>query len=252
MAHRLRYMLAALAIIAGSGEVAAATLAGGEPLTAGFARDLVVEELRAQGAGPFFEVRIDHPRLPLGNTATDATEIVLDDVRYQPASGRFEGQLVGLIGVGERFRLAVHGRAPELVEVPTPARPIDPGEILASADLTWRTMRAQRVTPTTLTELDPLIGAEARRRLRPGSALTARDVGPPRLVRRGRPVRLVYLRPGLRLEALGSAQDDGALGALVTVVNADSRRQLQGVVSGPDEVSLGPMPGTTFSERRAP
>ena len=33
---------------------------------------------------------------------------------------------------------------------------------------------------------------------------------------------------------------DGELGALVTVANADSRRTLQGVVSGPDQVTVGP------------
>jgi flagella basal body P-ring formation protein FlgA len=58
-------------------------------------------------------------------------------------------------------------------------------------------------------------------------------------VRRGRPVRLIYLQPGLQLTALGTAQDDGALGDAVRVVNADSRQQLQGTASGPDEVTVG-------------
>jgi len=69
--------------------------------------------------------------------------------------------------------------------------------------------------------------------------LIARDVGPPHLVRRGHPVELIYVRPGLRISALGVAQEDGALGDLVRVMNAESRRQLQGVVSGPGEVSFG-------------
>jgi flagella basal body P-ring formation protein FlgA len=59
------------------------------------------------------------------------------------------------------------------------------------------------------------------------------------VVRSGRLVRLIYVRPGLRLTALGTAQDDGALGQLVRVVNADSRQQLQGTASGPDEVTVG-------------
>ncbi len=51
---------------------------------------------------------------------------------------------------------------------------------------------------------------------------------------------LVYRQPGLRLSALGVAQADGALGERVRVVNLDSRRQLEGVVSAPGEVALGP------------
>jgi flagella basal body P-ring formation protein FlgA len=58
-------------------------------------------------------------------------------------------------------------------------------------------------------------------------------------VARGRPVQLVYTRPGLQLRALGVAQADGALGEVVRVVNLDSRQQLQGVVVGPDQVALG-------------
>ena len=65
------------------------------------------------------------------------------------------------------------------------------------------------------------------------------EVGPPRLVRRGRAVTMTYEREGLRITALGQAQDDGALGEAVRVVNADSRRQVQGVVAGPDRVALG-------------
>jgi flagella basal body P-ring formation protein FlgA len=69
--------------------------------------------------------------------------------------------------------------------------------------------------------------------------LSARDLQPPRLVRRGRAVELIYARPGLQLRALGIAQADGALGELVRVVNPDSQQQLQGVVIGPDQVALG-------------
>jgi flagella basal body P-ring formation protein FlgA len=41
------------------------------------------------------------------------------------------------------------------------------------------------------------------------------------------------------VSALGVAQEDGALGDPVRVMNAASRRHLQGIVSGPDEVALG-------------
>lgn len=57
--------------------------------------------------------------------------------------------------------------------------------------------------------------------------------------RSGRPVELIYARPGLPITALGVAQEDGALGDVVRAMNAESRRQLQGLVSGPDEVSFG-------------
>jgi flagellar basal body P-ring formation protein FlgA len=57
--------------------------------------------------------------------------------------------------------------------------------------------------------------------------------------RRGHVVARIYARRGLYVTALGVAQEDGALGDLVRVMNAASRRQLQGVLSGPDEVAFG-------------
>ena len=90
-----------------------------------------------------------------------------------------------------------------------------------------------------MTAAAQLVGAEARRPLPAGRVLSERDLQAPRLVLRGRTVQLTYARPGLRLSVQGVAQSDGALGDLVRVVNLDSRRQLQGVVVGPDQVALG-------------
>ena len=90
-----------------------------------------------------------------------------------------------------------------------------------------------------MTAAAQLVGAEARRPLQAGRVVSERDLQAPRLVLRGQTVRLTYAKPGLRLSALGIAQTDGALGDLVRVVNLDSRRQLQGVVVGPDQVALG-------------
>jgi hypothetical protein len=90
-----------------------------------------------------------------------------------------------------------------------------------------------------------------RRRLAAQRVLTERDLGPPLLVRRGRPVELIYARGAVHVTALGVAQEDGALGDPVRVINAESRRQLQGIVSGPDEVAFGSVAAASRSEGRA-
>jgi flagellar basal body P-ring formation protein FlgA len=200
---------------------------------------LVREALRADGAGRDFQIVIDQPALPLGNAATLATEVVLEQFQYDPTAGRFHGALVGTFDRRERFRLPIFGRAHPVIRVPALSRPVAPDELITAEDLTWVEVAPTQVAPASITAPDAIVGSQARRRLRPGRVLTARDLGPPHLVRRGRPVELVYARPGLHVTALGLAQQDGALGDPVRVLNAESRRQLQGVVSGPDEVSLG-------------
>lgn len=235
----LRLIFPIVLLFSASHSGLAASLAAGEPLTEAIARELLGEALQdRQGVGAF-RVMIERPHLPLANRSTAATELAVEALHHDRHSGRFQAALVGRIDGQTRFRLPVHGRAQALVELPVLGRPLAPGEIVRQGDLQWITVRSGRLQPESLTDPEQLLGAEARKRLLPGRVLTARDLGPPLLVRRGRPVRLVYLQPGLRLTALGTVQDDGALGDLVRVVNADSRQQLQGTASGPDEVTVG-------------
>ena len=191
------------------------------------------------GAAGEFQIVVDQPALPLGNAATLATEVTLEQFQYDPAAGRFHGALVGTFEGRERFRLPIFGRAQPVLRVPALRRPVAPDKVITAADLTWVHVWHARVPPTGLTESAEIIGAQARRRLAAQRMLTERDLGPPLLVRRGRPVELIYARPGLYVTALGVAQEDGALGDLVRVMNAQSRRQLRGIVSGPDEVAFG-------------
>ena len=146
---------------------------------------------------------------------------------------------MGTIGDRIRFRLPAQGRAQGLIELPVLARSVAAGERIAAADLDWIRVAPDRLRPTSLTDAGQLVGSEARRALQPGRVLSGRDLQRSRLVVRGRPVQLVYTRPGLQLRALGVAHADGALGDVVRVVNLDSRQQLQGVVIGPDQVVLG-------------
>jgi flagellar basal body P-ring formation protein FlgA len=217
----------------------AATLPAGMPLTEGFAHDLLGAALAAEAPGEAFALRLELPRLPLANQSPLATEIAVEELRYDAGSGRFSALLVGTIGDRIRFRLPAQGRAQGLIELPVLARSVAAGERIAAADLEWIRVAPDRLRPTSLTDAGQLVGSEARRALQPGRVLSGRDLQRSRLVVRGRPVQLVYTRPGLQLRALGVAHADGALGDVVRVVNLDSRQQLQGVVIGPDQVVLG-------------
>lgn len=240
MTPRIALMLLVLALVAlPLSRAQAAVLGPEEPLSARLVHELLEDALDAAGVAAPFELVVDQPRLPLMNQSARATEIAVREPYHDPASGRFYAFLVGTVGDAPRFRLPVRGRVRPMQEVPVPTRVIAQGERIAADDLELRSMRASRLPRASVVDPDRLIGAEARRRLAPGRVLTERDFGTPLLVRRGEPVRLIYTRPGLRLSALGTAQDDGGLGTLVQVRNPDSRRRVQGVVTGPDEVTVG-------------
>lgn len=237
MSPMIRALALVLLLLPPAPALATALLGPGEPLSAPLVEALVAERLTGRA-----EIAIDEPRLPLGNPVAATTLITLEGFT-QDARGRFAGTLVGRIGEELRFRLPTRGRIRELALLPVLARPLPAGERVAAGDLSYLTLAAERIPPTALTEPDQLIGAEARRHLAPGRILHARDLAPARLVRRGRPVQLVYSRPGLHLSLQGVAQEDGAAGGAVRVLNPASGREVRGLVTGPDEVTIAPPAG---------
>ncbi len=235
-------------IVAATLPAKAAELPGDMPLTSAFAEKLVGAELAPLAGSDGYKVTISRPRLPLGNQDGRPTRVVIDGLRHDAASGRFSGVMIGMIGDEPRFELPVEGRVQPLVSVPVLARTVRAGDIISAADLNWKAVLPEAISNVSLTDDRQLVGAEARRRLTPGRVLTSRDVGPPRLVLRGKPVRVVYAEHGLVLTALGTARDDGAYGEPVRVINPESRLEIQGVATGHQEVTVGSavMPGSGF------
>jgi flagella basal body P-ring formation protein FlgA len=226
----------------------AASLPGSTPLTSAFAENLVLDELRKVDSTGSFTVIVETPKLPLGNQETASTEIEIEDLSLDAASGRFSAVLVGRIGTTPRFHLPLEGRAQLLISVAVLSRSIGRGEQITYDDLDWIELAPNKLPKDGLTDPDLIIGTEARRRLRPGRVLTNRDVRPPRLVLRGQPVRIIYADGDLKLSALGTARDDGAFGEPIRVVNPESKLQVQGIATGPAEVTIGSsvMPGAGF------
>lgn len=217
----------------------AANLPGATPLTSSFTEKLVVDALLEEKGQSSVDIVIDTPQLPLGNQERNATTVVLEDLRLDEATGRFSAILVGTVGTTPRFNLPLKGRLQPLVNVAVLGKAVARGDTISAADLDWMELSPDRLPKESLTDPDHIIGTEARRRLSPGRVLTNRDVGPPRLVRRGQPVRVVYADGDLRLSAIGTARDDGAFGEPIRVMNPDSNLQVQGVATGPAEVTVG-------------
>ncbi|MEM8949499.1 MAG: flagellar basal body P-ring formation chaperone FlgA [Pseudomonadota bacterium] len=243
-----RIITAAVFVLMVMSPAQADELPGDMPLTSAFAEKLIAEQLLQSAGNDDFKVTISRPRLPLGNQESRATQIMIDGLSHDPASGYFSAVMIGTVGDQPRFQLPLEGRIQPLASVPVLARTLQRGDLISAADLDWKAVPPEALSEASLTDEQQLIGAEARRRLSPGRVLTERDIGAPRLVLRGKPVRVVYVERGLRLTALGTARDDGALGETVRVLNPESRLEIQGVATGYQEVTVGDLatPGAGF------
>jgi flagella basal body P-ring formation protein FlgA len=157
---------------------------------------------------------------------------------FDPRSTRFDITL-SLPGSAEMRRLSARytGTVTETIEAVGIDHPIEHGQIIKASDIT--VLRRPKIETNALTDSKAVAGMAARHALRPGQALTAADLMKPEIVQRGDSVTIVYQAPGVVLTLRGQAQEAGAIGDTVNVLNAESKRVVQATVSGPNRVTVG-------------
>ncbi|MGC1348704.1 MAG: flagellar basal body P-ring formation chaperone FlgA [Xanthobacteraceae bacterium] len=128
------------------------------------------------------------------------------------------------------------GTAMETVDALGVDHPVERGEVLKASDLTI--IKRPKSEGAVLTDAASAAGLAARHQLRPGQPLHDADLMKPQLVQRNDSVTIIYEAPGVTLTLRGQAQDNGALGDTVSVQNVQSKRLVQGVVSGPGRVTI--------------
>ena len=119
------------------------------------------------------------------------------------------------------------------------SRPLSRGEIIKEDDLLLQRRPRSEVNGTMLADLKLAAGMAARTSLLPERPLRATDLMKPELVQRNETVTLVYEVPGIVLTVRGKATEGGADGDMITVVNEQTKRPVQGMVVGAGQVAVG-------------
>ena len=163
---------------------------------------------------------------------------------YDPRTGRFDitFELPGS-AAARRMTLRYTGIAVEGVEVAALQRALARGEVIRAPDVAVE-RRAKSEIGNDAVAPDTVVGLAARRQLRAGQAITSADVMKPEIVTRNEAVLLVFEAPGMLLTVRGKALDSGGEGDVVSVLNLQSKRTIQGVVSGPNRVDVTTLPRT--------
>ena len=159
-------------------------------------------------------------------------------VRYEPRGTRFDVTLeIANDNISTPTRLRFTGTAIEIVEAAVLARGVERNEVIKSSDVVIERRPKAEVGADGVVR-DRAVGMQARRQLRAGQAVRLADLAKPDLVQRDQSVTLIYETPGLYLTVRGKAQDSGTEGDVVNVLNLQSKRPVQGVVTGRGQVSV--------------
>src|SRR5215210_1508574 len=117
-------------------------------------------------------------------------------------------------------------------------RPLGRGDVIRASDVAIERRPKAGMPAGARQRLDQVTGLAASRALEAGQPLRSADLMKPELVRQNESVTITFEMPGLNLSMRGKALESGAEGDLVNVLNAQSKRTVQGIVSAPGRVTL--------------
>ena len=124
------------------------------------------------------------------------------------------------------------------VEVLTYARSLSAGEIVQPQDLVWG--KAAAAPADAPNDAEAIIGLAAKRPLRAGTSVSARDVSAPQVIKSGDLITVIYEDGGISLSLQGKAMAAAGLGDTLAVQNITSKKVIQAVASGPGQAVVGP------------
>jgi flagella basal body P-ring formation protein FlgA len=157
-------------------------------------------------------------------------------IYFDERSGRFDATLELPTGAGGRSLLRMSGRATQVADVVTVTRTLERGALLKDSDVVVERRPRAGIGRDAVTDRALAVGFAARNALQPGKPLRSADLMKPELVQRGETVTLMYEVPGIMLTVRGKASEGGAEGDVISVLNEQSKRTVQGVVIGPGRV----------------
>jgi len=149
-----------------------------------------------------------------------------------------EGLKTVVVHAGPALAAAGSAAAKGNIEVLTYARSLGAGEIVQPADLVWA--KAAAAPGDAPTDADQVIGQAAKRPLRAGAVVQARDVGAAQVIKAGDIVTVTYEADGVSLSLQGKAMAAAGVGETLAVQNTNSKKVVQTRVTGPGEAVVGP------------
>lgn len=194
--------------------------------------EIVAERLRVSDLANI-AVALDVPAPTLHLDPTQSGPLMPVRMTFDPRGGRFD---VVLRSGTSQLRLT--GNAQETHEAVVLARPMARGDVLRDSDVTVERRPKSEVQADAVREPSAAIGMALQQTLRVGQVIRSTDLSRPQLVKRNETVLIVYEVPGIVLTARGKAEEVGSLGDTVNVLNVQSKRVIQGVVTGPSEITV--------------
>lgn len=201
----------------------------------------IADQYGLGGAGNL-AVTLDREMRTIHVEPTATAELQIARLSYDARSSHFDAALeLPGSSIAQRLPLRFSGTAVETVEAAMLARPLARGEIVRTSDVVIERRPKAEVGNEAFSAVGEAVGLSARRPMRSGQMLRQTDLMKPELVQRNETVTLVFEVPGIMLTVRGKALETGAEGDLISVLNTQSKRTVQGTVTAMGTVTVASM-----------
>jgi flagella basal body P-ring formation protein FlgA len=146
--------------------------------------------------------------------------------------------------------LILEGQIVDLIDVAISTHALAKGDILSAIDIRIEKRERKSVIGNNFIKPTLVIGQAAREPLTSGMILTEDLVSKPILVEKGMAVSVTYAAGGLKLTLRGKANEAGALGDMVSVLNPQSKKVIFATVIGPGSVAVLTPPNADIALRQ--
>ncbi|HEU0118799.1 MAG TPA: flagellar basal body P-ring formation chaperone FlgA [Alphaproteobacteria bacterium] len=210
-------------------------------ITADMIREAIIQKVKASNIGTQknaeIDVAFDAKNLEVDIPADQKADFTLNNFDYDQMNKRFRTDLVTASASGPAA-FVVGGRITIKRSLPVLAHRLEGGTTIGEADIDFILVPEGRINGAVLTDARDVIGRELRRDTEGDEILHAQDVMQPRLVKRGTMVTMKIQTPLMQVTAQGRALQDGVVGDTVRLINTQSNRNVEGIVTGPDTVTI--------------
>ena len=145
----------------------------------------------------------------------------------------------------------LEGQIADIVDVPITTRVLGKNDVFSAGDI--RVEKRGRKSMAGIVPVRPTLlqGQAARANIITGSIVTEDLVMKPILVEKAMAVSVTYVVGGLHLTLRGKANESGALGDMISVLNPQSKKVIFATVTGPGTVAISSDVPTPLASRQA-
>ena len=213
-------------------------------------KDHILAALIEKGVGSDVSIELNNRMLRLHVPGDSSATMAVEEVSYNSSTRRFAANIIAPVDSPAPTRTRITGRIYKMLEIPVLNRRLGKGEIIRSRDIKWIDVRSKRAGRNVIIEETDLVGMSAKRGLRMGVPVRISEVGHPILVNKGSLVIMTLNTPLMRLTSQGRAEESGIDGDTIRVLNTQSNKIIQAIVTGAGQVSVIPVSHIAMAQTR--